>query len=307
MMVAGWQEQLQQTVAAAGGMVMFNEPLARYTSFRIGGPAEALVIVKDLNGLIRLQACCRELGLGLMILGRGTNVLISDQGLPGVVVRLEGEFCRIVVSGNRITAGAGALLDRVAEAAEAGGLTGAEFLAGIPGTVGGGLMSNAGAFGQSIADILEEIELLTPDGKVRVLKRAEVRAGYREPLLPPDCWALSVVLGLKKGGGRSCQEIRAVRWAKHPTEPSAGSFFKNPQTTPAGKLIEQCGLKGLRLGSAAVSERHANFIVNLGNARFVEVYELIQIVKATVEEMTGIELDEEVRLLPTSGSAGDRR
>ncbi|MGB9742193.1 MAG: UDP-N-acetylmuramate dehydrogenase [candidate division WOR-3 bacterium] len=306
-MAGEWQERLKRIITETGGVVMFNEPLARHTSFRIGGPADAVVIIQDLNGLIRLRAGCRELGLGLVVLGRGTNVLISDQGLRGVVVKLEGEFSRIEVSGNRIRAGAGALLDRIAEAGAANGLTGAEFLAGIPGTVGGGLMSNAGAFGQSIADIVQEIELLEPDDRVRVLKRTEVRAGYRQSLLPPGTWALSVVLELKEGSGRNGKAIRAERRAKHPTEPSAGSFFKNPETMPAGKLIEQCGLKGMRVGQAAVSERHANFIVNLGSARFVEVYELIQIIKATVEEKTGVELEEEVQVLPLSGSAGVRR
>jgi|UniRef100_A0A7V3PTM7 UDP-N-acetylmuramate dehydrogenase len=302
-----WQELLSKAVAESGGEIVFNEPLARHTSFRIGGPADALVIIKNRKGLDRLRKVCLEAGLRIIVLGRGTNVLISDQGIRGVVVKLEGEFSQVEVNGNRIFAGAGVLLDRIAEVAELNGLSGAEFLAGIPGTVGGGLMSNAGAFGQSLADIVQEIEVMAGDGNVRVLKRAELNAGYRQPLIPTGCWALAVVLELSKGAARKGKEIRAERWRKHPTAPSAGSFFKNPALTSAGKLIEQCGLKGLVLGKAAVSDKHANFIINLGDARFVEVYELTQIIKATVEEMTGIELDEEVRVLPDSGSTGDRR
>lgn len=306
-MAVSWQQLLKRAVMESGGTVMFNELLARHTSFRIGGPADVLIIIKNRNGLRRLYTICQEYGLRVMILGRGTNVLISDQGVRGAVVKLEGEFSQIEAKGNRIVAGAGALLDQLVEVAESNSLTGAEFLAGIPGTVGGGVMSNAGALGKSLADIVEEIELMDPEGNVRIQKGGDLNRGYRQPLVPVKCWVLSVVVELKPGVVCSSHEIRTERWAKHPFEPSAGSFFKNPASVPAGKLIQQCGLKGMALGGAAVSDRHGNFIINRGNARFVEVYELAQIVKATVEEMAGIELEEEVRVVPDSSPAGERR
>lgn len=307
MMAGDWREVLQQAVQEEHYEVFLNEPLARHTSFQIGGPADALVIVRSRDDLYRVWTIAQKYGVNITVIGRGTNVLISDQGLRGIVVKLQGEFCRIELKDNQIYAGAGVLLNEIADFAEAHGFSGAEFLAGIPGTIGGGLMSNAGAYGRSLGDIVLEVEVMDYQGKTAWLNRQVLRNQYREPLLPPGFWALSVILKLPQGKGKRCQEIRSERWQKHPSEPSAGSFFKNPVTVPAGKLIEQCGLKGMALGGAAVSYQHGNFIVNRGGARFVDVYELVQIIKATVEEMTGIELDEEVRILPPTGSAGDRR
>ncbi|MCX7732778.1 MAG: UDP-N-acetylmuramate dehydrogenase [candidate division WOR-3 bacterium] len=306
-MAGNWQEILLQTVHEEHCEVFFNEPLARHTSFRIGGPADALVIVRSRSGLSGVWTIAQKYGVNITVIGRGTNVLISEQGLRGIVVKLQGEFCRIELRDNQIYAGAGVLLDEIADFAESHGFSGAEFLAGIPGTIGGGLMSNAGAYGRSLGDIVQQVEVMDNQGIIKLLNRGVLRNQYRESLLPAGSWALSVILKLQQGRAKSCQEIRSERRQKHPSEPSAGSFFKNPATVPAGKLIEQCGLKGIELGGAAVSHQHGNFIVNRGGARFVDVYELVQIIKATVEEMTGIELDEEVRILPPAGSAGDRR
>ncbi len=306
-MTGNWQEVLLQTVHEEHCEVFFNEPLARHTSFRIGGPADALVIVRSRRGLRGVWTIAQKYGVNITVIGRGTNMLISEQGLRGIVVKLQGEFCRIELRDNEIYAGAGVLLDEIADFAESHGFSGAEFLAGIPGTIGGGLTSNAGAYGRSLGDVVQQVEVMDNQGIVALLNREDLRNQYRESLLPAGSWALSVILKLPQGKGRSCQEIRSERRQKHPSEPSAGSFFKNPAAVPAGKLIEQCGLKGMVLGGAAVSPQHGNFIVNRGGARFVDVYELVQIIKATVEEMTGIELDEEVRILPPTGSAGDRR
>ncbi len=307
MMAGNWQEVLLQTVHEEHCEVFFNEPLARHTSFRIGGPADALVIVRSRRGLSVVRTIAQKYRVNITVIGRGTNVLISEQGLRGIVVKLQGEFCRIELRENQIYAGAGVLLDEIADFAESHGFSGTEFLAGIPGTIGGGLMSNAGAYGRSLGDIVQQVEVMDNQGIVELLNRKVFRNQYRESLVPAGFWVLSVILQLQQGRGKSCQEIRSERRQKHPSEPSAGSFFKNPATVPAGKLIEQCGLKGVALGGAAVSPQHGNFIVNRGGARFVDVYELVQIMKATVEEMTGIELDEEVRILPPTGSTGDRR
>jgi len=299
--------------------------MAQHTTFRIGGLADAWVRVDDRPALSRVLSVCREAGVRTWLLGRGSNVLVSDQGLRGVVICLGGELARIEgvkdsgtpVSGARplessspgiLSVGAGAALDAIADFAEKEGLVGAEFLAGIPGTVGGGLHSNAGAFGRSLGDIVASVTVIDPEGNELVLTGAQLRREYRRPMLDDGLVAVEVKVELARGEvrgsrGDSPAEIRSQRWSKHPKEPSAGSFFRNPETgdggrVPAGKLIEQCGLKGRAIGGARVSEKHANFIVNAGGARFADVYELVQIIKATVEEQTGILLEEEVRYLP---------
>jgi UDP-N-acetylmuramate dehydrogenase len=295
-----------------------NEPLARHTSFRIGGPADVWLGTRDQQTLARVLRFCRDAGVRRRVLGRGSNVLVSDQGLRGVVVVLDGQLARVAgetsAGPGRVTAGAGASLDEVVNVAEQAGLSGVGFLAGIPGTVGGALMTNAGAFGRSLSDAIECISGLDSEGKEWTLARDELRPRYREPLIDDGLVATRVSFRLDKGEARpGADVIRRQRRARHPNEPSAGSFFKNPTAkdepadgnrkseiprVPAGRLIEQCGLKGTAIGGAKVSEKHANFIVNTGGARFADVYELAQLVKARVETETGIVLEEEVRVLP---------
>ena len=206
----------------------------------------------------------------------------------------------------RLVCGAGAALDAVASFAEKEGLVGVEFLAGIPGTVGGGLHSNAGAFGRSLGDVITSVTVMDQEGHEQVLTGNQLHREYRRPMLEPGLIAVEATMELQAGKPEPGAAIREERWSKHPTEPSAGSFFRNPETKdgeriPAGKLIEQCGLKGKAIGGAKVSEKHANFLVNAGGARFVDVYQLVQVVKATVEEKTGILLEEEVQYLPGPG------
>jgi UDP-N-acetylmuramate dehydrogenase len=327
--------------------------MAQHTTFRIGGLADAWVRVDDRQALSRMLSVCREAEVRKWLLGRGSNVLVSDQGLRGVVVCLGGELALIgterdkgiegqrgkVMEGNsehsisrlldpsipvRLVCGSGATLDAVAAFAEEEGLVGAEFLAGIPGTVGGGLHSNAGAFGRSLGDVVTSVTVLDAEGNEQVLAGAQLRREYRMPMIERDLVAVEVTMQLEegsrvlgaKGSGLGPEpqnpgtpepltvgQLRKQRWSKHPKEPSAGSFFRNPKTgdgerVPAGKLIEQCGLKGKTIGGAKVSEMHANFLVNTGRARFADVYELVQVIKATVEEQTGILLEEEVQYLP---------
>jgi UDP-N-acetylmuramate dehydrogenase len=291
--------------------------MARHTTFRIGGLADAWVRVDDRQSLSRVLSICREAEVQTWLLGRGSNVLVSDQGLRGVVVCLGGELAEVrrreTGDGGPVTGlvcGSGAALDAVATLAEKEGLVGAEFLSGIPGTVGGGLHSNAGAFGRSLGDLVSSVTVLDLDGGERVLTGVQLRREYRRPMIDRELVAVEVMMELSENRRTSnveCRmsaaEIRERRWAKHPTEPSAGSFFRNPETgdgarVPAGKLIEQCGLKGRAVGGVKVSEKHANFLVNTGRARFADVYELVQVIKATVEEQTGILLEEEVQYLP---------
>jgi len=313
-----WRRGLEAALAEDDVRLQSAEPLARHTSFRIGGEAELMVEVKSDCALGRVVRFCQDAMVDLYVLGRGTNVLVSDQGLAGVVVRLGGALADISpVSGAErpafLDAGAGAGLDDVVDAAEAVGLGGLEFLAGIPGTVGGALASNAGAFGRCIADVVIEVKGIDRFGRPWRRAREELTVRYREPLIDDGLVATGVRLRPESSRARTAAEVRQQRWAVHPSEPSAGSFFKNPaggvsgRRLSAGQLIEQCGLKGRSVGGACVSRKHANFIVNAGGARCADVYELVQIVKATVEEKTGILLEEEVRILPGMAQPAPRR
>lgn len=313
----------------------FDEPMSAHTTFRIGGPADVWVEAQDRESLARVVVFCSKAGIPWWVLGRGSNVLVSDQGLRGVMIHLGGEFCEISVHGERLAAGGAALLDDIAEACVAAGLCGAEFLAGIPGTVGGGLGTNAGAFGRSLSDVVERVTVMDEKGELAELSGDELSSEYRRPVVKRGLVAVHVLFRLKPGKAESLAEIRARRQARQPAGFSAGSFFRNPIRSgtkpqmdtdehgsssepghrssvgvnrrtsavtsgirvPAGQLIDECGLKGRTVGRVQVSERHANFIVNTGGARFCEVYELVQLVKANVEEQTGIVLEEEVQVL----------
>ena len=305
-----WRRALSEAVAGSRAEVRFAEPLAQHTTFRIGGLADAWVRVDDRQALVSVLQCCRAVGTRWWQLGRGSNVVVSDQGLRGVVVSLGGELAEVKARGTgdggrgtELVCGAGAALDAVVTFAEENGLTGVEFLAGIPGTVGGGLHSNAGAFGHSLGDVISSVTVVDRDGNERDLAGTELRREYRRPMIDGGLVAVDVTMELHPGKPEPAAVIREQRWAKHPKEPSAGSFFRNPETPereriPAGKLIDQCGLKGKAVGGAKVSEKHANFIVNTGGARFADVYQLAQVVKARVERETGILLEEEVQYLP---------
>ncbi|MEO0074312.1 MAG: UDP-N-acetylmuramate dehydrogenase [candidate division WOR-3 bacterium] len=291
---------LQRALMGLRATVKFDEMLARHTTFVIGGPADVYVVVDDMIALQAVVGFCRECDVKLWVLGRGSNVLISDQGLRGVVLRLAGELAAVQCRAEEawIRAGAGALLDSVADIAEENSLTGAEFLAGIPGTVGGALRTNAGAFGRSLADIVEEVSAVDRNGKRVELMRHQLRNEYRRPVVDVELIVTAVKLRLHPGVTKPVSELRQRRSQRHPKEPSAGSYFRNPSSEPAGRIIERCGMKGRQLGGARVSEQHANFIVNVGNASFSHVYELAEIVKANVEAQTGTELEEEVQILP---------
>jgi len=325
-----WRRDLGEAVAGCAAEVRFAEPLAKHTTFRVGGLADAWVRVDDRASLTRVLSVCRDAGVRTWLLGKGSNVLVSDQGLRGVVICLGGELAEVKVVGVRgqgpavgsqspildprsqtLVCGAAVMLDAVAAFAEQEGLVGAEFLAGIPGSVGGGLHSNAGAFGRSLGDLVTSVTALDPEGNEQTLTGARIHREYRRPMIEQGLIAVSVMMELQSGKPEPAAAIREQRWSKHPKEPSAGSFFRNPERDgeriPAGKLIEQCGLKGKTIGGAKVSEKHANFLVNTGRARFADVYELVQVIKATVEEQTGILLEEEVQYLPGPGEVRMRQ
>lgn len=285
-----------------GTLVKAGEPLAKRTTLRVGGPAELFVEPQSESDLAAALAWANQLGLPVTLLGRGSNLLIRDGGIRGVVVSLgHPAFSRIEVVGERLHCGAGARLKHVSNAARDAGLTGLEFLEGIPGSVGGALRMNAGAMGAWTFDVVERVRFMSREGVVEERAAAQVPVEYRAcPLLRTHI-ALGAVLIGKPG---SPEEVRAKmdacnrkRWESQPAQPSAGCIFKNPSQSPAGKLIDELGLKGTRVGNAMVSDVHANFIVNMGGATAREVLELIEIVRARAKEQRGIDLHTEVEIL----------
>lgn len=298
--------RFREELTAAAGEVLFDEPLARYTSMGVGGKADALAFPAGEEALGRTVALCRERGIDWFPTGNWTNMIVADAGYRGVVVALRNlrqvRLDRDAEEQARIEAGAGAPLSELVALAAREGLTGLEFGAGIPGSVGGAVRMNAGAFGREMKDVVETIRLLDENGRFRDVVRADLAFAYRNLDLPPGSVVTSARFLLQEGNGEAVRrrivEIMALRRQKHPLEHrSAGSIFKNPREIPAGRLIEEVGLKGTRIGDAQVSEKHGNFIVNLGKARAADVLSLIDLVRERVREKTGVSLETEVRIV----------
>jgi UDP-N-acetylmuramate dehydrogenase len=286
------------------GRVLERAPMRRYTSMKVGGPARWLIYPADMKDAVDVIGLLRKEGMPFRFLGRGTNVIVRDEGLNEVLVRMTGmRQVRITKTedGVMVEAGAGVPLKHLIEETAARGLSGLEKLFGIPGTVGGAVRMNAGSFGVALSDSLCSATLCDAEGKVTKEERGEIPFGYRmSPFGRGDC-ILSALFRLKHGDQAAMHKDMAYvwgeRWRRHPMDlPSAGSVFKNAGGKPAWRSIEAAGLKGLRVGGAAVSEKHANFIVNAGGATARDVYSLIQKVKKEVYEKTGVTLEEEVEL-----------
>lgn len=285
--------------------VLCDEPMSRHTSFRIGGPAKRMAFPEQAEQLVLLLGEAEQLGARPLVIGNGTNLLAADQGLDRLVVVTSG--LRRVNAGDgphTVMAEAGASLAQTAEFACRQGLTGLEFAHGIPGTVGGAMCMNAGAYGGEMSKVVEGVSVLFPEEGVRLLSREEMDFGYRRSLLAdrPETAALYAVFQLSPGDPavirERMQELAARRRASQPLElPSAGSTFKRPVGHFAGGLIEQCGLKGLTVGGAQVSEKHAGFLVNRGGATFADVTELIRKVQERVLAETGVLLEPEVKII----------
>ncbi|MBA2131997.1 UDP-N-acetylmuramate dehydrogenase [Capillibacterium thermochitinicola] len=281
----------------------YDEPLAGYTSFRIGGPADLLVEVNTRAELANLISYCERAGIPWFFLGRGSNVLVDDAGFRGVVLRFGPDFARIKVEGTCLRAGAAAPLALVAEAAARHSLSGLEFASGIPGSLGGGIYMNAGSYGGEMKDVVISAEVYRPRTGFTILSREELKFGYRSSVLQELGGILvEALLQLTPGDEavirNRMKELNAQRRAKQPLEyPSAGSVFKRPEGAFAGKLIEEAGLKGYRIGQAQVSPKHAGFIVNLGGATARDVLALIKEVQTVVFERTGYRLEPEIRIL----------
>lgn len=283
--------------------VLVNEPMAGHTTFRIGGPADYFIEAADAEEIRWAIAVCREEGLPWFVLGRGSNLLVGDRGFRGVVLSVYREFQGIETEQETVRVKAGTLLTTLTGKLLEESLTGMEFASGIPGTVGGAVMMNAGAYGGEMKDIVREVTVLTPEGEIRCLNAAEMKFGYRTSVVKEKEYiVLSAVLELKKGDPeeirRKMQELKAKRVEKQPLEyPSAGSTFKRPEGYFAGKLIMDAGLAGARVGGAQVSEKHCGFVVNTNDATAADVRELMSRVQKTVEEKYGVRLEPEVRFL----------
>lgn len=281
-----------------------DEPLSAHCTFRIGGPAKLLIRPADRAQLCKAILLCTECGERYYLLGNGSNVLFSDRGYDGAVIELTAAAEAPAVSqAHEITAGAGAPLARVCTAALDAGLTGLEFAYGIPGTVGGAVYMNAGAYGGEIRDVLRSVDVLTQGGTVETRPAEALGLSYRHSVFEEsgEC-ILSARFALAPGNPEEIrarmEELMGRRRDKQPLDkPNAGSTFKRPQGAFAGALIEQCGLRGCRVGGAAVSEKHCGFVVNLGGATCADVLALCEHVRAVVLEKTGYCLEKEIRVV----------
>lgn len=290
--------------ATSTAQVLEHEPMARHTTMRVGGPAEILFSPASEGELLFAVREAKRAGAPFRIIGNGSNLLVLDGGLPGLTIRLGEAFSKISVDGNQIRAQAGALLSRVAAAARDASLTGLEFASGIPGSAGGGMAMNAGAYGGQLSDVFEGCRALDPEtGIISALGPAEMALGYRESAALSRGLIVTEAAFRLTAGDRSAiqakmDDLSARRREKQPLNlPSAGSTFKRPEGYFAGALIEQAGLKGLRVGGACVSEKHAGFVVNDRGATARDVLDLIRLVQARVLEHSGVRLETEVRIL----------
>ena len=294
-----WQALGASLAAEFSGRLMYGVPLADYTSWKVGGPAALMAWPETAKDCSVLLEACRRDRIPYRILGCGTNLLVADTGVEALVINMTGQK-GVFWQGARVRAEAGASLSNLAAQAGQRELSGLEFGIGIPGSVGGGVLMNAGAYGFQMSDVVRRVEVLTSRGEKKELEAAELGYCYRKSLLQEKGWlVLAAELELTPGDGRKIRSLMRdyleSRRQKQPLElPNGGSVFKNPTGEGAGRFIDQAGLKGLRIGAAQVSPKHANFIVNLGGARAEEIRELIQQVQATVAERFGVELEREV-------------
>jgi len=283
--------------------VKADEPMKKHTSFKIGGPADFLVTPCSVQSLCEVIKLCKKENLPIFIMGNGTNLLVSDKGIRGVVVKIYDNLNRYVVKENFIEAYGGILLSKLSDIALENELTGLEFASGIPGTLGGAVAMNAGAYGGEMKDVVVETEFIDKDGNLKVIRGEEHQFGYRTSFIQKQsAVAVKSVIRLRKGERAAIKalidDLTVRRQDKQPLEmPSAGSVFKRPEGYFAGKLIEECGLRGYSIGGAQVSEKHCGFIVNKGNATSKDVLDLIRHIQKTVKDKFGVELNTEVKIV----------
>ena len=283
--------------------VLFEEPMKSHTTFRIGGPAEVFIMPKSVKQVQMAVKICQEEQIPYFILGNGSNLLVSDRGYRGVIIQMDRNMGEIQVEGTEIQAAAGALLSSIAVAARRESLTGFEFAGGIPGTLGGAVTMNAGAYGGEIKDVLKEVTVMDGDGKIFTLPASELEMGYRTSIIKTAGYlVLSARITLSRGKEEDIKartrELSEMRTQKQPLDyPSAGSTFKRPEGYFAGKLIMDSGLRGYSVGGAMVSEKHCGFVINKGNATAEDVVSLMKHVTEVVQEKYGVTLEPEVKFL----------
>lgn len=289
--------------AAGAQCILEQESMKKHTTFRIGGPADIFAVPDTIEKAAKIIGICREQKVPFYVIGNGSNLLVSDQGYRGVVVQVYKNLSAIEIKGDIITAQAGAMLSVIAKKAMAASLTGFEFASGIPGTVGGAAVMNAGAYGGEMKQVLTEVIVLTREGELRRIPSEELKLGYRYSVIPEKGWiVLEAKLKLHRGDydmiKARMDELKEKRVEKQPLElPSAGSTFKRPEGYFAGKLIMDAGLRGFSVGGAQVSEKHCGFVVNTGEATAKDVRDLIREVSRQVKTKFGVELEPEVKML----------
>lgn len=285
--------------------VLVDAPMSRQTTFRAGGNADIIAFPKTKDALKQILDAAKEAALPCFVMGNGSNLLVRDTGLSGVVIKMTSYETEPQVNGTTIRSGAGTPLSRLCTAAYEHSLTGLEFAYGIPGTVGGAVYMNAGAYGGEMKDVLSAVTHLTPDGEEEIFDTSRLALGYRKSFYSanPGYIISSATFTLQKGAPEAIRarmdELLARRKEKQPLEfPSAGSTFKRPEGHFAGALIEQCGLKGYTIGGAQVSEKHAGFLINRYDGPAQDILDLIAYVTDTVQKQTGVTLEPEVKIIP---------
>ena len=302
------REKLKDVVS---GMVLIDEPMSRHTSIGVGGPTDALISPENAKELGRIITYLRHLKTPFIPVGNGTNLIVRDGGYRGVIISMKGLNSIVLNKRNTewasIRTGAGATLSEIVRLAAEESLTGMEFCAGIPGSVGGAVKMNAGAYGSEIKDVVDKIELMDKKGNIRDVKKNSLKFEYRNLALPEGKIITGASFLLTKGIKEKIQgrinEILGMRKNKHPLEfRNSGSVFKNPKgSAPAGQIIDEMGLKGYQIGGAKISEKHGNFIVNLGQAKASDIIALIEMVKKKVKAERGIILETEVEIIGENG------
>lgn len=283
--------------------VLKDEPMKKHTTFKIGGNADFVVFPETSEQIVSVISLAKEENIPLTILGNGSNVLVGDKGIRGIVVIISKNMSRIEVDGNKVRAGAGVLLSKLANVIYENSLKGFEFASGIPGSLGGAIYMNAGAYGEELSGVVESVTYIDCENNIKTIPLCECEFGYRHSLF--ECQGGIVTectLCLEKGDKAEIKaktdDLRERRTSKQPLDkPSAGSTFKRPEGYFAGALIEQSGLKGFRLGGAEISEKHAGFVVNLGDATAKDVLDVIKHAQKTVKEKFGVDLEPEVRII----------
>lgn len=292
--------ELQNVMGGSG--IFMEEPMKKHTTFRVGGPADVLV-QPDETALAAILALCRQYHVSYSFIGNGSNLLVGDKGIRGVVIEMTDPMGNIEVDGTQITAQAGAMLSKIANTAASNGLGGMEFAAGIPGSVGGAVVMNAGAYGGEMKDIIERVYVLDENGAQLELDRTALNLGYRHSCIPEKKYIVTkVVLELvprNEAEIRSeMKELNEKRAEKQPLQyPSAGSTFKRPEGYFAGKLIMDAGLRGYQVGGAQVSEKHCGFVINKGDATAADICQLMQDVSDKVQAQFGVVLEPEVKMI----------